>query len=1273
MPSEVHRRGSTRSSANLIARRLLCEPWELVETNIPQGADIPISESLFSVGNGHVRVRGYKEEAEVAAPYGGGNRTLNNSNCGISVSTSCFGVGGCGGGSSSSLNSTNDMNSNCRPQYMLKAGRTTLAAEAQPPEKSLRGTYVNGTYEERLLNRHHRDFTVGTCARECFLISVPDAFCIDVFVGSEHVSPATGTVISHTRILDFRTGELRRRFVWLSANQVREVTIESSRFVSATRKGIAVMKYTVSAKNVLNTDIRIVSRTTVPTDARQHLKVENVVARHSLHDASSAVCVRTRNSCKRLVVAVTEVCASTHVEHKPGSNSAFTAASGTSLAEGATPTSLAQTDISQPPNNRFGSTPPTSQQQIQTQQHPPLPQQQQQQQQQLQPQTLPLQQQQQQSQQSQQSQQQQQPQPPQPQSQQPQSQQQPSQQQQQSFTFLAPKCAETENGSETIYTSVISDHTRFELNKFVAFLSDEDAAPEDICDLAILQAREAATLDYDALFQEQRLSISKFWEVADIRVACDNPAVQGALRFNILQLYMTAGRICLQKSPSRGIMCELYGGLQQWDLDAIVIPFFSNIQPETARALLQFRIDTLPQARNIAMDMDIPRGAIYPLRTVNGGENSPASFCAAFLHVNAIIAYSMKRYIIATNDTSILLQGGADVIFSTVLIWLIWGTWDKGQFHIRSVGGPDDYSGLSDNNFFTNIMAQYHMQWVVGLAAFLKEKHPVEWEELKERCQFTDEDLQMIEQAAAKMVIFFDAKNRVHPVDQFFMRKKKWDLGDLKSKRGLLIRTFDPSVIYRHQVCRTPDVVLASMLLPERCTKDEVRANYNFYEPITTNDSSISSVIFSVVASQLDMLDKAKIHFNRVPFVDIENVIGNTGRGLHSSAAAGSWWCLAAGFGGMRLVQGVLHFNPVLPDGCDEYEFFVRHRGCLILVHVTRRTVTYKMVENKWDLPELLIIHSDTNRIHLENGIPESVRLYRDVRVFDFDCVIFDMDSLIDNIEEYHYEAWKKTLESFLHEMGQTSFNLTSELYLAYLKHGKPFPALLQFLGKQGFSNVPLGGPDNTREHNTLYGLFQRKLHYFRHCVRSRGVQPREGALELLSELRQSGIYVGCVTLSKNGHWLLNETPQLMSLIDKCLDGIDAEEKALRWRPEMDYFFAMCEQLNTSMSRTVIVLDSIDGFSKSALDQFKLIVDLQKDPEENAFGIQRMYVSSLKELTVTLLGEMTSRDAVSSHNQQQQQQQQHQHTHTHTGDHTSLVSGNKIRGGGGVENSSLVT
>ncbi|KAG8347806.1 Glycosyl hydrolase family 65 N terminal domain [Trypanosoma vivax] len=1156
------------SSISGSTQRLVCKSWELVETGFPYGTDAHVSESLFSLSNGHVCVRGYTEET-MSTPYSGHAPTPMRYSCGSALDMCRF--------DSSNLAelSTSNPASSCKssifnglytpmePQTPSKRDDIGVAAASgwRSLRCSRRGVYVNGMYEERLLDHRQREFTVGSCTRESFLVSVPDAFCVDVFVGGEHVTAETGNVILHSRVFDFRTGELRRKFVWQSKNNGREVTIKSSRFVSLSQKGVAVLKYNVSARNVSNTDIRIVSRTVAPCDTLQHLKIENIVLTHTLHDAFTAVFVRTRNSCKRLVVADSEACYSTQLEHVPSTSApSFKAVTG-AVAGASADATLSFLHLEDAMNSSVTTDLPATLIQPQPQPQPPT---------------------------------------------------------KNATTYLAPKCAETRNGVETVYTSVINEHTRFQLTKHIVFLGDKDAEPEDICDVAIRRAREASKTPYGIHLQEHASVLENFLSASAVHIKAHEPTLQGVTRFNMLQLFMSACRKHLHGSPPRGFLSQLHGGMHQWEVDAIVIPFFSHVHPLTARGLLQFRIDSLPLAQAVAADIDLCRGALYPQRTINGSENSPPSFCAAFLFTNAVIAYGVKQYITATNDVSILFQGAADVIFSTALVWLMWGTWDRGQFHLRSVGGPDGYNYVGDNNYFTNLMAQFHMRWAVEVAAWIQKTSPAEWDEIRNRCQLTEMDLVMMEKAAAKIVILFDSKNRVHPVDQLFMRRKKWRLGDLKEKR-FLFQSHDPSVIYRHQVCRMPEVVLASLLLPEACTMDEVRANYNFYEPITTGDASLSPVVFSIVAIRLGLLNKGMQYYHQVLFSDLGNIIGDTGHGLHSNAGAGSWWCLVVGLGGMRVLDGVLHFNPILPDGWEEYKFFVRHRGCLISVLVTQRMVTYTALEGIEE-EELVIFHAGTMCVHLELDVPQSVRLFRDIRAFDFDCVLFNLDSLIDDLEDLQYQAWKQALEFFMSDMGRHGFILTGELYLAYLKHGKPLTSLQRLLSKNGIVNLPLGSRDDTLDKRTVHGILQRKLHCFRSRVRSGSIRLREGAQYLMTELRQNGILVGCVTDSQNGRWALQQMPQIMPLVDLCIDGNDGYEHSLCWRPEMDYFSTLCRLLNTTTERTIIVMNGIEGFSKSALEQFRLVVDVQLDAENVTLSVPPVAIS-MKNLTLSVLEE----------------------------------------------------
>lgn len=1149
------------------SHNVIADNWELLEPTLPTLHSIPVSETLFTIGNGFIGVRGYAEETQSpgASDYchrGNTNDVNDSLRCGYlanppsSSSENCF----------TKMESVVDRANDGSPGRAPSSPCATLhRANSLVPKESTRGTYIAGFAEQRLLASRNRPFAIGQCSKESFLVRVPDAFSIDVFIAGEHVCTSTGTIKVHNRRLDLKSGELRRRMVWEShTHPGREVYIEATRFASTVRKCLACVRYTVSARNVSNTDIRIVSRIEFSEDTKSlhSCGVETVLTGYNIQEASSVVLVRTQNSCRHLAVATLDRCCS--MVQSQGPMNQFAGASATSLGSGGSTSekhfpSSADASIT---GMMFPSVTGTSA----------------------------------------------------------------------SATSLAPKSSETDNGTETTFTSCISEGVFLQLSKYIGYYGDDEAPQEELCDLSAQRTMEAACIGYDALVQEHRYAMSRFWETADIRYK-GSRSIQEAFRFNILQIFMSYGQTSTYGFPTRGLTGEIMGGVHQWDVDMFVIPTLTHISPEIARRLLQFRINTLPQAKNLAIDLELSRGAVYPFRTINGTDN-PTSYCAAFLFVNATIAYAMRQYVVATNDYTILTSGGAEVILATALVWIDWGTWNKGVFHLRSVSGPDMYNGSVDNNFFTNIMAQEHMRWMVQIANYFREKWLIRWNEILEHCLATEEDIIAFDKAASKMFLPYDGSNRIHLADQGFMRKKKWPFDDLKTTTrhgNSLEKRFHPSVIHRHQLCRIPDVLLAHVLMSDRFTSEETRANFQFYEAITSSDSALRLVINSVLAARLRMDTKALDSFRHAIFVDLSNFIGNTGGGLHCTTAAGAVWALAAGFAGMQVIEGILHFNPTLPDGCEEYQFHTRHLGCLVRVQVGQRVVTYTMLEACGNIKEILLIHAGSTRITLRTAAPETVRLFRQLRVFDFDCVIFDLDSILIDIEDFHYEAWKLTLEQFFHEVDFPEFSMTKELYLAYLRHNTPVTGLAEVFKRFGRPPLPVGDLTDSNRTHSVNGLCNRKLQFFRQCVQCQGLRFREGSLELLASLRRFGISTGCVTGSKNGRWLIDEAPQLKVFFDDFLDGNDGEEMELRWRPEMDYFAASAKHMDCLLGRTIIIVDGTDGFSKSRIERSCLLIDVSDDPESIQFDIPRMTVSHFTGLTMEVLEEHTARNGVAHH------------------------------------------
>lgn len=1244
--SAHHHRGET----------LIVNEWELVEGDVPTEQDVPVREALFAVGNGHIGIRGFHEDAD--------HHHRHNVSADAIVSNMLRGGSG------------------YAPHCRSSVFESTLSHNpVAGPTSSHRGTYVNGVYDEHSTSKASSAFSSGCCKRECFLVAVPDAVDIALYVDEELVAPFAHPerVSQYRRTLDLKTGELRRRYVWKTRTNI-ELQIVESRFVCAARKHIAAFQYVVTCVshpgNPTGVDVKVVSCTSLPTtieNAAASWEMENSPSGSKRQeDVSSVFCARTRGSRKHIALAVNDRCfVTTHspsLDNMVGCDSSHMppmgASGGTTIPGHLFGGGSSVLPSPMGPPMPFGSPPPLD----------PL-------------QTLPM------------------------------SRSVTNATAQQSLnaaTFISPLCntpmrppcastlghtpPQTAEATEDIpkvvemvfRATLLCGEGSSTLNfaKTVAYVTDADCEVEDMEAFASEMVENAVDHRYDGLLAEQQAFMDEFWNLSDVIVSCSKSRrLQGTLRFNILQIFMSTGRWKGTGVGPRGLTGEVFNGLQTWDAEIFIFPFFLHSHPHIARSLLQFRVDTLPEAQRRAYDFELPRGAIYPSRTINGAENAPSLPCALHLHVNADIAYAMKQYYEATCDLEFMLNGGIEVVWSTAIIWLLWGAWEYGSFHIRSVTGPDEYNVLVHDNFFTNIMARHHMCFAVEMYEKLKSaKPPMDGiENLMLSASVTAEDFVAMKKAADKMALPYDPHHRIHLQDAGFLRKRGWEkvprkenvshasplrshvsaassetnLDTLSTKRPhhtdatsvhgcselqvtntalnassrhtrvksgggccgdnrssnnsltpttttpqpymhgeegtpvVMIQEYHPIVVFRHRICKNADVVLSAVLLRDKFTHDEKEANFRFYERLTAHDSSLTAPLFSIAASDIQLREEALEYFKYALYIDMNNVLKNTSGGLHLSCLGGSWWCIVAGFAGFCVLDGVAHFNPWIPDGWNEYKFQVRHHGTLVHVAVTRRSVAYSLVEGS----KLLIVHAQSARVHLARGRAVSIKLVRDVRSIDYDAVIFDLDSIIDSVEEDQFNAWSKTLDPLFVAKGsaENSKPFNNEMYLAYLRHHpisqhKRYQGLQRLLLKRGIE-MPVGDPNDAPSDTTLYGLISRKLQHFRSIVKARGVHLRKGVLSLISDLKENGVMIGVVSASKNGQWMMQQASGIHDLVDSFIDANVGELEKLKWRPELDFFDCCARRMDISLDRSIIFVDGIDGFSKRSLLQYWLIVN----------------------------------------------------------------------------------
>ncbi|WP_058301105.1 glycoside hydrolase family 65 protein [Gorillibacterium timonense] len=452
-------------------------------------------------------------------------------------------------------------------------------------------------------------------------------------------------------------------------------------------------------------------------------------------------------------------------------------------------------------------------------------------------------------------------------------------------------------------------------------------------------------LTFEELLKQQRRYLDAFWKTSDILIENDQRLQEG-IRFNLYQLLQSAGRDEHSNISAKGLSGEGYEGHYFWDTEIYMFPVFLMTSPELAKQLLLYRYSKLEQARERAREMGHAKGALYPWRTISGTE------CSSFFpsgtaqyHISADVAYSYIQYLLAEEDDEFLLRYGAEVLFETARLWAEIGHYYEGRFHIDDVTGPDEYTCVVNNNYYTNVMAKHNLKWAYRSFERLKSYDEKGFQELCARLQVTEAEAQGWLQAAEAMLLPYDEKLGINPQDDSFLRKAVWDFANTPQDKHPLLLHYHPLTLYRYQVCKQADTVLAHFLLEDEQSEETIRRSYDYYEAITTHDSSLSSCIFSIMASKVGYHDKAYDYFIETARLDLDNTHGNTKDGLHMANMGGTWMAIVYGFAGTRLKETGLSLSPQIPAGWATYSFRLTFRGRLLSVTITTAGVELELLE----------------------------------------------------------------------------------------------------------------------------------------------------------------------------------------------------------------------------------------------------------------------------------------------------------------------------------------
>lgn len=487
------------------------------------------------------------------------------------------------------------------------------------------------------------------------------------------------------------------------------------------------------------------------------------------------------------------------------------------------------------------------------------------------------------------------------------------------------------------------------VTKVVAYHTSRGVPARELLDRCRRTLDRVVEEGVDHQFAEQEAWLAGFWARSDVEVA-GQPEIQQALRWNLFQIAQASARAEGSGIPAKGVTGSGYGGHYFWDTEIYVLPFLTYTTPHAARAALRFRYSLLPAARKRAVQLT-QRGVLFPWRTINGEEAS-AYYAAgtAQYHIDADVSYALSQYLAATGDDDFLKREAIDILVETARMWADLGFWrsdEGGTFHIHGVTGPDEYTTVVNDNLFTNVMARFNLRRAAIAVESIRKTDPVAYAQLVKRLGLDEGETAEWEKAAAGMAIPFDAHQGIHPQDLHFLEREVWDLAKTPADKRPLLLNYHPLVIYRFQVLKQADVVLALFLQGEHFTAEEKRADFEYYDPITTGDSTLSAVVQSIIAAEVGYHDLALNYFLAALFVDLANTHDNTPDGVHVASTGGVWSALVCGFGGFRDQGGVFSIDPRLPETWESLAYRLTIKGTRVLVTVLPSQVDLVVEEGK--------------------------------------------------------------------------------------------------------------------------------------------------------------------------------------------------------------------------------------------------------------------------------------------------------------------------------------
>ena len=508
------------------------------------------------------------------------------------------------------------------------------------------------------------------------------------------------------------------------------------------------------------------------------------------------------------------------------------------------------------------------------------------------------------------------------------------------------------------YEQNIKKNQTYTIHKFGGYVVDRNHKKENLVDAAKDILEKAVSFGFDALLETQRNSWAQIWSMSDIAIEGDVKAQQG-IRFNIFQLNQTyLGTDASLNIGPKGFTGEKYGGSTYWDTEAYCIPFYMATKDQSvARTLLEYRYNHLEKAIENAEKLGFKNGAaLYPMVTMNGEEcHNEWEITFEEIHRNGAIAFAIYNYYRFTNDYSYIPEKGLEVLIGIARFWQQRATFssNKNKFMILGVTGPNEYENNINNNWYTNYIAKWCIEYTLENIETVKVDHISDYIRIKEKTNFSEEELSTWKNVADNMYFPYSKEHDVYLQQDGFLDKELITVSDLDKSQRPINQKWSWDRILRSPYIKQADTLQGFYMFEDHFSTKELERHFDFYEPFTVHESSLSPCVHSIQAAKLDRMQQAYTFYLRTSRLDLDDYNHEVEEGLHITSMAGTWMSIVEGFGGMRVVNNTLSFSPKIPKEWKSYAFNVNFRNQIITVKVAQNGTHFEL-NGKEDLDILV-------------------------------------------------------------------------------------------------------------------------------------------------------------------------------------------------------------------------------------------------------------------------------------------------------------------------------